>query len=573
MSPTVTATAIHEEPAAPVETSPSSPATSRVSTFDFGDGEDNAKALPPVDGGRHAWQFVVAAFMLECFVWGYSFAFATILVYLQTHDPWRQYSLSALSAIGTTQLGLMYCLPIVGVVIFRRYGDWVRTILWTSVAVSCGSMLLSSWATKLWQLVVLQGVLCGIANTFIFAPVFCYISEWWVARRGLAWGLIVSGNGFGGFTLPWLINAVLQARGFAWMCRVWAIFTAVVFAISILLLKPRIPYVKPAGGRAPWLAVDFAFLRNPLFVCMAIATLFSSLAHLPVANYLAVYASSFSSSVTTINLVVGLFNLAACGGSRLAGRVSDFSYSLGVTVIGLCGALLSLTAWGFADTLAKVYAFAVLFGLTGQQTSTWGVVVKDLASNNPNTGTFIFNILPIVRGSASLFIPFILQALYSRETAEHQRSFGRYGFLRMIILEFSCYAFSFATILVYPQSHDPWQRNSLSALSAIGTTQLGLLYVLPTFAVVVLRRYGEYLWQLVVLQGFLCGVANTLIFAPVFLYFSDWWVARRGMAWGVIGAGELVALEILFSFARLTLARLAGNGFGGFVLPWLINAS
>lgn len=63
----------------------------------------------------------------------------------------------------------------------------------------------------------------------------------------------------------------------------------------------------------------------------------------------------------------------------LAGRVSDFSYSLGVTVIGLCGALLSLTAWGFADTLGKVYAFAVLFGLTGQQTSTWGGVVKDLA--------------------------------------------------------------------------------------------------------------------------------------------------------------------------------------------------
>lgn len=46
------------------------------------------------------------------------------------------------------------------------------------------------------------------------------------------------------------------------------------------------------------------------------------------------------------------------------------------------------------------------------------------------------------------------------------------------------------------------------------------------------------------LQGFLCGVANTLIFAPVFLYFSDWWVARRGMAWGVIGAGEFTRIEI-----------------------------
>ncbi|GEM10748.1 MFS monocarboxylate transporter [Rhodotorula toruloides] len=442
MSSAPATTAVHEVPAAaPPEPLPTSPAASRVSTFDFGDGEDNAQALPPVDGGRHAWQFVVASFMLECF--GTSSLEFACFETPELDD--RHNSQCCFYTIGTTQLGLMYCLPIVGVVIFRRYGDWVQTILWSSVAVSCGSMLLSSWATQLWQLVVLQGFLCGIANTFIFAPVFCYISEWWVARRGLAWGLIVSGNGFGGFTLPWLINAVLQARGFAWMCRVWAIFTAVVFAMSILLLKPRIPYVKPANGRAPWLAVDFTFLRNPLFVCMAVATLFSSLAYLPVANYLAVYASSFSSSITTINLVVGLFNLAACGGSMLAGRVSDFSYSLSVTIIGICGALLSLTAWGFADTLAKVYVFAVLFGLTGQQTSTWGGVVKDLASNNPNTGTFIFTILPIVRGSASLFIPFILQALYHRETAEHQRSFGRYGFSRMIILGPS--AFDTKTIL------------------------------------------------------------------------------------------------------------------------------
>lgn len=66
MSSAVTATAVHEEATLPAEPPHSSPAASRVATFDFGDGEDNAKALPPVDGGRHAWQFVVASFMLEC---------------------------------------------------------------------------------------------------------------------------------------------------------------------------------------------------------------------------------------------------------------------------------------------------------------------------------------------------------------------------------------------------------------------------------------------------------------------------------------------------------------------------
>lgn len=68
--------------------------------------------------------------------------------------------------------------------------------------------------------------------------------------------------------LPWLINAVLRTKGFAWMCRVWTIFTAVTFAASIILLQPRIPFIKPTNGRAPWLAVDWSFSYNPVFVCM-----------------------------------------------------------------------------------------------------------------------------------------------------------------------------------------------------------------------------------------------------------------------------------------------------------------
>ncbi|BGO95064.1 hypothetical protein NBRC10512_006471 [Rhodotorula toruloides] len=406
---------------------------SRISTFDFGDGEDSAKALPPVDGGRHAWQFLAASFLLEIFVWGYAFSFATILVYLQSHDPWQQNSLSALSAIGTTQLGLLYVLPTFAVVVLRRYGEYVRLVQWTSLVVSCCSMFLSSWATQLWQLVVLQGFLCGVANTLIFAPVFLYFSDWWVARRGMAWGVIGAGNGFGGFILPWLINAVLEAKGSAWMCRVWTAFTAVTFAASIILLQPRIPFVKPTDGRAPWLAVDWRFSHNPVFLCMAISTLFASLAYLPVANYLAVYAASFSSSTMTINLVVGLFNLAACGGCILVGRIADYSLTLGLTLVGLCGLMLSLTAWGLADTLGKVYAFAVLFGLTGQQAAASAAVTKDLSLNSPQTSTLIVTLLAAVRGATSLFIPVVLQALYDSRHAKEAPTFGKYGFLRMIV--------------------------------------------------------------------------------------------------------------------------------------------
>ena len=37
-------------------------------------------ALPPVDRGPHAMQFLCAAFILETFIWGYGFTFSLIFV-------------------------------------------------------------------------------------------------------------------------------------------------------------------------------------------------------------------------------------------------------------------------------------------------------------------------------------------------------------------------------------------------------------------------------------------------------------------------------------------------------------
>lgn len=49
--------------------------------------------LPPVDRGKHAMLFVAAAFVLETFIWGYSFTFGIVQVYLHSHPPFNQYSL------------------------------------------------------------------------------------------------------------------------------------------------------------------------------------------------------------------------------------------------------------------------------------------------------------------------------------------------------------------------------------------------------------------------------------------------------------------------------------------------
>lgn len=97
-----------------------------------------------------------------------------------------------------------------------------------------------------------------------------------------------------------------------------------------------------------------------------VTTFLSSMAYLPVSLYLPIYTSSLSSSSSTANLVVALFNLSSMVGSTLTGYASDVSLPVTLSVMGAAGAVLSLTAWGLAQSLGAVFAFAVLFAAFSQ---------------------------------------------------------------------------------------------------------------------------------------------------------------------------------------------------------------
>ncbi|GAA6043843.1 hypothetical protein JCM8097_007232 [Rhodosporidiobolus ruineniae] len=400
------------------------------------DGRAEVDALPPVDRGKGAWLFCFVSFLLETFVWGFS----SNARFRQTHDPWQKESIAALSAVGTTQLGIQFILPTFVVFFFRRYPEWVKPTLWVAVAVSCLSLLIASWATKVWQLILLFGIINGCANAVLFSPVWSWLSDWWVARRGLALGIVLSGIGVGGFAFPFLLDALLTHGGWPLLARVWAGLTAVVFSLAVWFIRPRVPppplaLFRKSGERrerARWLAVDWRRLRDPLFLLMCLSSLLAGLSYLPVALYLPQYASSLTSSPTQQNLVLALFNLLAACGSFASGPVSDYDYTLTTVVCGLCGALTSLAAWATADSLGKVYAFGLLFAATGQMVSAWGGCAKSV-TRDPTTSTLLFCLFSVVRGIASLCMPFVSEKLYDQAKAGERAAWGAFGFQKMIV--------------------------------------------------------------------------------------------------------------------------------------------
>lgn len=391
--------------------------------------------LPPVDEGRGAWGFVAGAFILETFIWGFSYCYATILVFFQTHEPWSNYSLAALSSVGTIQLALEFILPLFVINAFRRYPDKVKLALTVSAAVYSGSMLLASWASTVWQLILLQGVLCGISGSVLYAPVLLWLNGWFVTKRGMAAGVVFSGTGGGATIFPFAIQAMLDHLGFAWMCRIWALTTGIVFAASIAFVKPRVPLRKPVGTRPKWFLIDWKTVSHPIVWTMAVTTFVSSLAYFPVSLYLSTYTVSIVGTENAFmpNLVVSIFNLAAMLGSNVTGYASDYSNPWTVSAIGIAGGVVALSAWGTANTLPKVFGFAVLYGFNSQICSCWGPAARDVAGANPQTSTTIFCLWGVVRGVASLIGPYISTSLFSESNRADEQGWGRFGFQGVII--------------------------------------------------------------------------------------------------------------------------------------------
>ncbi|GAA5833557.1 hypothetical protein JCM11251_003526 [Rhodosporidiobolus azoricus] len=410
----------------------------RMRRLSMGDETDaEGEALPPVDRGKDAWLFVVAGFILETFIWGLGYAFPSVLVYLQTHDPWQQSSLAALSAVGTVLLAVQFMLPIIVITVFRRYPEWVRTMLWCSVVLNCGSMLAASWAKNVSQLIILVGVLGGISGAVMYAPVLLWLNEWWHARRGLASGIVFAGTGIGGLVFPFLLSALLNHGGFVLMARVWAGVTFAVYIPAVWFLRPRVPPRKPKGGvRGPWLAVDWGFLKDPVVLVMTATTALASLATFPVTLFLPTYTLALSTSRNS-DLVVSIYNLSGSLGSTVTGWASDISLPATVLVMGSVGGLLAFTAWGFAAHLGTVFAFGVLFSFFTQICSAWGAAARDSAGSNSHTSTLIFCTFGIVRGIASIVGPFISTTLYDpnrdRTGDYSDPSWGRYGFSKVIV--------------------------------------------------------------------------------------------------------------------------------------------
>ncbi|KAK8008615.1 hypothetical protein PG991_011166 [Apiospora marii] len=332
--------------------------------------------LPPVDRGKDAYLFLAAAWAIEALVWGFPFAFGIFQDYYSTHAPFE--GSPNISVIGTCAMGLMYLTAPLTFGLCRIFARWAR---WTPIVglfVMSISLAVSSFCDTVPQLIAFQGCLYAVGGGIAYAPCILYLDEWFVRRKGLAYGIMWSGTGIAGVVLPLLFEALLRALGYQTTLRLWAGLLFAITAPLAFFIKPRVPVSKNTGANKAR-PFNFNFLLLPSFLVYQSFNILEATGFFLPAIYLPTYARSvFASGSLPSATTVLLVNVASVVGCVAMGSLTDRLHVVTCILVSTAGAALGVfLVWGLASSLAGLYAFCLLYGLfAGSYTSAWPGIMR-----------------------------------------------------------------------------------------------------------------------------------------------------------------------------------------------------
>lgn len=339
--------------------------------------EHEQVSLPPVDRGKDAYLFLAAAFVVEALVWGFPFSFGVFQDYYSTHPPFE--GQSNIAAIGTCALGIMYLdLPI----IFAAIQRWPRCRQYLTpvgLLIICLAMGLSSFSTTTTHLMVTQGVVYAVGGSMAYAPLIGYVDEWFVERKGRAFGVMWAGTALSGVIIPLVMQHVLSTYGHRTTLRIWSITLFILIAPLLYFIKPRLPL--PISSSSTTRPVDFSFLKTRIFTLYQICNTIEALGFFLPAIYMPSYARTLGATPVLSALTVVLNSLAATIGCLLMGAVVDRWHVTSCLALSTFGAVVSVFClWGTTTGLKSLYAFAVVYGLSaGSYTTCWPGIMRDVS--------------------------------------------------------------------------------------------------------------------------------------------------------------------------------------------------
>jgi MFS family permease len=288
----------------------------------------------------------------------------------------------ARSAASLPYTATMICFGLGGIVMGRlsdRFGIFVP-VAGGAVTLALGYVA-ASHATSLWQFVLTQGLLIGVASSVSFAPVIADTSLWFTRNRGIAVAIIACGSYLAGTVWPPVVQHFIETAGWRWTYLGIAVFCVTTMVPLALALRRRSPLTASATASAhaaPVASRPLGMSPAALQVLLVIAGLSCCVAMSMPQVHIVAYAVDLGHGAARgaqmLSLMLG-FGVV----SRLAsGWVCDLIGGRRMLLVGSSLQALALVLFLPFDSLTSLYVVSALFGLfQGGLVPSYAVIVRE----------------------------------------------------------------------------------------------------------------------------------------------------------------------------------------------------
>lgn len=213
-----------------------------------------------------------------------------------------------------------------------------------------------------------QGLLYGSGWSICGSPFLFAINDWWVERRGLAYGILFGASGVSGLIIPVGVDWLLQRYDFRVALRVYALVILVIGGPAFLLIKPRLgtstrtPDAPKKASRSLF-GTLLLFTKDVNFYLFIFAIFLQGLSFFIPRIYIPSFATDLGLPNSTRDLLLGLISLAQMFGQLWQGWISDkVNIYIPVSLSALIPGIAALALWGPAKGLARLAPFAIIWG-------------------------------------------------------------------------------------------------------------------------------------------------------------------------------------------------------------------
>ena len=246
-----------------------------------------------------------------------------------------------------------------------RYGRLLPALL-GSLALPAG-FLLCVQATSILHLCVVLAVLCGfLGAAFSFGPLVADTSLWFTARRGLAVGIVISGNYLAGAVWPPILQHYFDQQGWRATFNDLSWFTLCTMLPLSLLLTRQPPKEKiqdaavhPADDHRPLamtpLNLQCLICAAGVGCCIAMA-----MPQVHIVPYVLDLGHPAARGAEMLGLMLGFGVISRVGSGWLSDRIGG----LKTLLIGSGLQTVVLIAFLGSESLAWLYGVSIAFGLS-----------------------------------------------------------------------------------------------------------------------------------------------------------------------------------------------------------------